>query len=79
MNIVSYRYKEDVDKEKKPGLTMKYFGESNNVIGCFTAAKIPIQKRRPSTAIKQRKNTLSTPRIEEDSYRRLNGLLKKKQ
>ena len=70
-----YNYNSDTDKEKKPGLTMKYFGESGNVIGCFTAAKIPIQSRRPSTATKPRKGTISlTPRKGEDLYRRFNGI-----
>lgn len=76
VNFVNYHYKNASDKEGNHGLTMKYFGESGNIIGCFTAARIPIQTKRPSTAIHHRTSSVrSIPRREDDIYKRLNGLV----
>ena len=69
---ITYTYQNN-DTKQTPGLTMKYFGESGNVIGCFTSAKIPIKMQRPSTAIRPRTGSIySTPR-QEETYRRFNG------
>lgn len=56
-NSQSNRYAES------PSLTMKYFGESQNIIGCFTSSRIPIHQKRPQTSYRNVSIPLcSTPR-----------------
>ncbi|OHT09404.1 hypothetical protein TRFO_21619 [Tritrichomonas foetus] len=72
-----------VQKQEMPGLTMKYFGESGSVIGCFTSDKVPINVQRPkaqyASTLPRQTTTPSfeeiTPRREEQRSRRIDAFL----